>query len=185
MRDKKGRFVKGHNVPKDWKIRFRKARRGKPNPKNRYPRTERQLEVLRTVNIGREPWNKGIGSFKFNCAVCGKEVVSNGAIRKYKFCSKECSYLYSHIMRGENHWNYKGKNNRLQRCWSEYREWHRKVLKKDNYICQVCGRRGGKLQAHHIKSFAKYPKLRFVVENGMAVCRKCHLKEIHNWKLNE
>jgi len=158
-------------------------RKGKPNPKNEYPRTQKQLEVLRISNIGRIPWNKGLGNKSFKCLVCGKKV-SDKSYRRKKFCSKECKDLYSHLMRGENHWNYKGKNDKLQRTWSQYKEWHRKVLEKDNFTCQVCGKRGGKLEVHHIKSFADYPDLRFEVSNGIAVHKTCHLAILHKWNIN-
>jgi len=57
----------------------------------------------------------------------------------------------------------------------EYRDWRNAVYARDEYTCQSCGdRRGGNLQAHHIKAFAKYPELRFVVSNGITLCRDCH-----------
>ncbi len=42
---------------------------------------------------------------------------------------------------------------RLIRGLLEYKEWHKAVFKKDNYTCQICGKRGGNLEAHHIKKF--------------------------------
>ena len=39
----------------------------------------------------------------------------------------------------------------------------------------MCGdNKGGKLNAHHIKSFADYPELRFEVSNGITYCEDCH-----------
>jgi len=57
----------------------------------------------------------------------------------------------------------------------KYIEWRIAVFTRDNYICQVCFIRGGYLEAHHKKMWSKYPKLRFVVSNGITVHKgKCH-----------
>jgi len=55
----------------------------------------------------------------------------------------------------------------------EYREWQKQVLKRDKYNCQVCYSKC-QLEAHHIKPFVSYPKLRFDINNGVTLCRKCH-----------
>ncbi len=56
-----------------------------------------------------------------------------------------------------------------------YREWRTAVFLRDNYTCQICGTRGGSLNAHHKKQWAKYPELRYTVSNGITVCEgKCH-----------
>lgn len=64
-----------------------------------------------------------------------------------------------------------------QRHSLKYSNWRTKVFERDNYTCQRCGIRGGELNAHHIKSFAKYKKLRYAITNGMTLCRTCHIKE--------
>ena len=56
----------------------------------------------------------------------------------------------------------------------EYREWRKSVYERDGYVCQICGRRGGRLNAHHIKPFATHPKLRTEVANGITLCEACH-----------
>lgn len=62
----------------------------------------------------------------------------------------------------------------------EFKIWRERVFKRDNYTCIACSKRGGKLHPHHIKSFALYPELRFVVSNGETLCENCH-KEIKNF----
>ena len=58
----------------------------------------------------------------------------------------------------------------------EYKNWRKKVFERDNYQCQVCEKRGGKLNADHIKPFSLYPGLRFILENGRTLCVDCHRK---------
>lgn len=58
----------------------------------------------------------------------------------------------------------------------DYVAWRNAVYKRDNYTCQVCGIKGVKLEADHIKSFANYLDLRFELSNGRTLCKPCHRK---------
>lgn len=59
----------------------------------------------------------------------------------------------------------------------EYSVWRKTVFERDNYICVFCGdKRGGNLEADHIKPFSSYPELRFDVNNGRTLCKECHRK---------
>lgn len=57
---------------------------------------------------------------------------------------------------------------------SEYRAWRADVFARDDFTCQECYRRGGWLEADHIKSFNLFPELRLVVGNGRTLCKPCH-----------
>ena len=82
--------------------------------------------------------------------------------------------------RGENAYNFS--HGRFQRSLDdrrkpEYKAWRTAVFERDNYTCQHCGdNRGGNLHAHHLKSFADFESLRYVVENGLTLCKDCHEK---------
>lgn len=69
-------------------------------------------------------------------------------------------------------------DNKGGRHCGEYVKWRDNVFVRDNYTCQQCGNRGVELNAHHIKEYAKYPALRYDVDNGITLCVKCH-KKIH------
>lgn len=82
------------------------------------------------------------------------------------------------------------KNNQSERRSKLYLEWHDKVLKRDNYTCQVCGDhnykgRGGaiKFHVHHKETWSTNPELRFDVNNGVTMCIPCHLKtDDYGWR---
>ena len=62
----------------------------------------------------------------------------------------------------------------LLRASPEYIQWRKAVYKRDDYTCQQCKSKGGRLEAHHIKPFATHPELRFDVDNGITLCKSCH-----------
>lgn len=77
----------------------------------------------------------------------------------------------------EKHYAWKGgvtKENELIRHSREYKNWRKSVFQRDNYKCCSCGKKGGYLEAHHVKSFALHKHLRFIVDNGKTLCKKCH-----------
>ncbi|SRR6266550_2072632 len=65
---------------------------------------------------------------------------------------------------------------KFQRSRIELKWWREEIFRRDNYVCQECGKRGGRLQAHHKKSYALFPNLRFDISNGEALCEDCHKK---------
>lgn len=102
-----------------------------------------------------------------------------------------CGYNKTSVkMKGElnPHWDpnltdeqRKDRIDRIERVMDspEYRKWRWTVFRRDNYTCQICGKKvSGHIEAHHIKSWKDYPDLRYDIDNGITLCKECH-KEIH------
>lgn len=81
---------------------------------------------------------------------------------------------------GKNNSQWKGGISSIQniiRHSLEYKLWRKAVYERDNYTCIWCGNnQGGNLHADHIKPFALFPELRFVLDNGRTLCESCHKK---------
>ena len=102
------------------------------------------------------------------CIKCGKLKKR----RDYKLCFQ----CYISNLFGKNNPNWKGgiQSKLRPRLTKKYKQWRKSVFKRDNYTCQLCGQKGGKLEVHHIKSWIKYSKLRYIILNGLTLCYKCH-----------
>lgn len=137
---------------------------------------------------GRTPWNKGQKKpvpertlHRFTCEVCGddfyREHRGRGAPRT---CSRRC---FGILQTGPGHPRWRGGSlpeGQRPRKTPRYKAWRAAVYDRDDFTCQDCGRRGGRLHAHHIKAWAEFPELRFEVENGQTLCVECH-KKTESW----
>lgn len=141
----------------------------------------------------RVPWNKGLhvnlnpkGGFKKGHAVWNKGI--HTGIKPWLDKKRP-------EMTAEKHPNWKGgtmTHNQIER--TRFRQTIQKqVFERDNYTCQMCGQRGGKLQVDHIQPWAEYVELRFSMDNCRTLCMGCHYlitygkpkpKEIKTWGHN-
>jgi len=123
-----------------------------------------------------------------------KQSYANGrvSINKGKKFSEEHKLKISQSLTGNNNGFWKGgvskKNIKTRvKFQHEIARWRLKVLFRDNFICKnpqcpYCKNvRDINSIAHHIKSFVKFPELRFDLENGLTCCKDYH-KFIHSDK---
>ena len=88
------------------------------------------------------------------------------------------THIRSRRFVGKNNPNWKDGSSRCYKTGyysSKYVAWRKSVFERDGYKCTECGNTGY-LTAHHIKSFAYFPKLRFELSNGLTLCEVCHSK---------
>jgi hypothetical protein len=114
---------------------------------------------------------------------CGKSKRDKPTFITGKHHSKETRKKMSENhadFKGEKGTNWKGgmgtKRHRAM-GQAKYILWRSQVFERDTYTCQNCKRSGIYIMAHHIKSWAKYPQLRYTISNGLTLCKICHAKQ--------
>jgi len=165
------------------KTAFRKGcipwNKGKKLP----PLSEKHKRKMSETLKGHPGWNKGISHSeevkrKISKAMKGKKNTLG------KHLTKEHRRKMSEAGKGSKCHFWKGgiaSVNQTIRNSVEIRLWREAVFARDAWTCQKCRARCGNgkavyLNAHHIKSFAKYPELRTSIENGITLCKTCHNK---------
>ena len=115
------------------------------------------------------------GEITKKCLVCVKEFRVLPYRRNAKFCSHRCSAKFHFT--GSKNPNWMGGIEREERDnLPGYREWRTSVWMRDKNTCQLCKHKGKKIIAHHIKVYKHFPKNRIEVENGITLCRSCHMR---------
>lgn len=201
MKENSGRFKKGH-VPitkgKSCKVAKNCKGCGKsfevyPSAVGNYCSKKCQVEMLRIKNTGNKyreggaPWNKGKtlhydvwNKGKHPDYVQGENHPFYG--KHHTEETKKKLALETAKRFGEKCGSWKGGISRIYKSGynsREYKSWRESVFERDGYKCkgENCETVSSKyVTAHHIKSFAKFPDLRFEVSNGITLCEDCHCK---------
>jgi 5-methylcytosine-specific restriction endonuclease McrA len=130
---------------------------------------------------GKKAWNVK-DKIRKVCMVCNKEFLVHPFREKSAiYCSKRC------VAKGSKNGFKKGhkpyifikencKEERNKNGNSESKKWRTFIFLRDNFTCQICEQVGGRLEAHHIKSWSKYPSMRYELTNGVTLCKECHKK---------
>lgn len=89
------------------------------------------------------------------------------------FCSATCHGKYC---KGKDSPSWKGgiKRDRDRRKSLEMMQWRDKIFRRDDFTCQICLKRGGFIQPHHIFHYSHFKELRSVPDNGITLCKQCH-----------
>ena len=58
---------------------------------------------------------------------------------------------------------------------AEFSKLSRRILERDSFSCVWCEKVGGKLAAHHLKTWEAFPEGRFLRQNLVTLCYECHL----------
>lgn len=149
---------------------------------------------------GHKTWNKGLKTGLVPTSAFKKGIIPWNTGKKYKIGKVE-SKIGKHyspetefkkgliVPRGKDHWSWKGGKDRRKLIMGrkEYVLWRTTVFMRDDYTCQICLKRGGILNADHIKPFALFPELIYAIDNGRTLCEDCHKQtdtyggRVFNW----
>lgn len=186
MRDELGRFVKGffpgYGFKKGdkgyWLGKKRLDMQGENNPNFGKSLPE---ETRKKISIALS--GKNHPSFGKHLSVKTRKKISRANKGQIPWISgrhhsEETKEKIRNAQKGEKSVQWKGGISRVYKTGyysKPYREWRKNVFERDDYTCQDCKKRGGELNAHHIKSFAEFPELRFNLDNGLTLCFDCHM----------
>lgn len=143
------------------------------------------------VKCKKEEWlnHAWISRNRFECRTCvNKRPVSeemkkriSKTLRK-KFSSPSYREMVKAATRGktpkgDKHWNWKGgisPESHSARKGEDYSMWRTKIYQRDLYHCRICKENKDNLVAHHIIPFSTDKEKRFILSNGMVLCKECH-----------
>jgi len=161
-RKKISRAHKGRKLSEEWKHKLSLAHKGTKHTEE----TKRKIGLAsrgNKANLGRIPTLKA----RKNMGIAQKGRKHSLQTRKKigeSHSGERCTWWKG----GVTPINFKVRNS------LEYKLWREAVFKRDNWTCVWCGKRGGELNADHIKPFCDYPELRFSIDNGRTLCVLCH-----------
>ena len=175
---------------------FKKFNVGENNPSYGKKHTKERLEENRVATTKR--WQDPEWRAKVLKARIGTQVAWNKGKKIPQWS-------------GKKHPNWKGGITPLRsqiRALLDNEQWRNIIFERDNYICQKCGVRGGRLEAQHIKAFNKtfseflkeYDQFSpmedketlvrlaikykpfWDINNGITLCKECHRGKKNNGK---
>jgi len=207
MSFKKGHIPhnKGKSISEELRQKLSEAHKGKSTWNKGKTLSEEHKKALSISHKGQASSNKGKkGLFKHT----EEWKAQNGIRTKTRICEK-CGLFKSkkkeHICQEtswnkgkirwlpkEKHGNWKGGITSLNlqiRNAPESQIWRQSIFKRDDYVCQICDKKGVILRANHIKKFSLIIKQYNIqtleqaltcnelwsISNGITICKKCDI----------
>ena len=184
-RDKKGRFIKNYHYSPD--TEFKKGQHWR-EPKLYWDKNwlynEYVIKKKSSGEIAKEQGCKPADILYF----LGKFGIKRRTIketRKIKYWGLKGKDNPMYGKRGKKNPRWQGgKSPFRQKIYSrsKWKELRKKILKRDNYQCVICGAKHSsknKLVVHHIYPISSFPEFAIEEWNLVTVCEKCH-KKLHH-----
>lgn len=152
-------------------------------------------EKMSKARLGKSPWNKG----KKGLQKWSKETRKKMESRIPSFIGRKHSKESKEKMRKSAMGIHTKEKNGMWKGgitlfgWqirnsSRYSQWRSDIFRRDQYLCQCCGKTKCKIEAHHIKMFSKILTENEItsmedaliceelwdITNGITLCKACH-----------
>ena len=126
--------------------------------------------------------SSNFNSFATECEYCGKQIlVCHSRMNKNSryFCSPDCHYKWNkENLIGENspNWNpnLTQEDRERDRTITGYNNFTKQVFERDNYTCQISGKNGGILNAHHLNGYNWDKEHRLDINNAITLSEEIH-----------
>lgn len=189
-----------------------KSHRWKPKIKKICQQCGREFEVFPYQKDAKFCSKKCSDEFEKKIGGYNKKKLIHSEITKQKLSKLKKKYFKEHpeakIKLSEDRKGSKGSNwkgghvllkDTIRHCY-KYRQWRSDVFTRDDFTCQICGKRGGRLVADHIKAFSLILQENNIttleqaldceelwnINNGRTLCEECHRKtENYGGKANK
>lgn len=151
------------------------------------PHTEETKQKLRLANLGKKQSPelvakraaaiRGVKKTPEDRAGISQRMMGNKRMMGFRHTIETRKLMSEKARKGpDSEWWQGGKTEEAKRIRAsmDFRLWREAVFKRDDYTCQICRQRGGRLHPDHIKRFSMFPELRFDVDNGRTLCEDCH-----------
>jgi len=187
---------KGKKFSVEWRENISKSHKGKTAWNKGKPFSTETRKKMSESMKGRNPWNKNTKGL----VKAWNKGIRQWANKKHPFSGKTHSeaskkkiskskkiYTDEESLQRELNRNVKrlaklGLPFKMTSLEYQYaiHSWSQTVKKLHNNQCQNCYSQAE--ISHHILHKSKYPALSLNVNNGIALCKKCH-NEVHGWKI--
>lgn len=138
------------------------------------------------INVKIEDLSIGsCATIEWKCDCLGCTTITKETYKKYMRRKRGengeiyCNYHSYKISRsGENNGNFNPNITQEERedgrKIPQYNEFIKKVLARDNYTCQCCGKYRHDLEVHHLNGYSWFEQGRIDETNAITLCHNCH-----------
>ncbi len=104
-------------------------------------------------------------------------------VRAYAIsASVACSWDLFPPVKGYRPYNTKAKRSYNVSPERQHSDWSKLIIERGGHECKKCGV-NERLEAHHIWPQGWYPHLRYILKNGITLCRPCHEVAFHSTEI--